>query len=73
MGLTPHDIRQYPYVVDLVYRDGGTALLGVARAHGATTVDGLEMLVQQGALSFELWTGRSAPLPAMRAAAEMSP
>jgi shikimate dehydrogenase len=55
-------------VVDLVYRDGGTQLLGAARAHGADVVDGLEILVAQGAASFERWTGRTAPRQAMREA-----
>jgi len=58
-------------VVDLVYRgDGGvTPVTAWATRGGARTIDGIEVLVQQGARSFELWTGRSAPLDAMRAAA----
>jgi len=56
-------------VVDMVYGDGAGPLLGAAAAAGATTIDGLEILVQQGALSLELWTGRAAPVAAMRAAA----
>jgi len=56
-------------VVDMVYDEGPTALLRAAAAAGATTVDGLEILVQQGALSFEIWTGRKPPLDTMRAAA----
>jgi shikimate dehydrogenase len=55
-------------VVDLVYRDGGTQLLDAARANGADVVDGLEILVAQGAASFERWTGRTAPRQAMREA-----
>jgi shikimate dehydrogenase len=55
-------------VVDLVYRDGGTQLLEAARARGADVVDGLEILVAQGAASFERWTGRTAPRQAMREA-----
>jgi shikimate dehydrogenase len=55
-------------VVDLVYRDGGTQLLDAARARGASVVDGLEILVAQGAASFERWTGTTAPRQAMRAA-----
>jgi shikimate dehydrogenase len=55
-------------VVDLVYRDGGTRLLEAARARGASVVDGLEILVAQGAASFEGWTGTTAPRQAMRAA-----
>ena len=56
-------------VVDLVYREGGTALVRAARDRGLPTVDGLEVLVQQGARSFEIWTGRAAPVDAMRGAA----
>jgi shikimate dehydrogenase len=53
-------------VVDLVYRDGGTALGRHATALGLTFVDGIDILVHQGAASFELWTGLDAPLEAMR-------
>jgi shikimate dehydrogenase len=56
-------------VVDMVYGGEPTALLWAAEAAGATTVDGIEILVQQGALSLELWTDRPAPLDTMRAAA----
>jgi shikimate dehydrogenase len=55
-------------VVDLVYADRPTRFVRDARAAGATTVDGLEILVRQGALSFTRWTGRPAPLDVMRAA-----
>ena len=63
------DVTDYGTVVDLVYTAGGTPLLNRARAAGCATVDGLEMLVRQGARSLELWTGRPAPLEAMRAGA----
>ena len=56
-------------VADLVYGEGETALIRAAREAGARVVDGLEVLVRQGALSFERWTGVPAPLEAMRAAA----
>jgi len=56
-------------VVDMVYGSEPTALLAAAGAAGAATVEGIEMLVQQGGLSLELWTGRPAPLETMRAAA----
>ena len=59
----------YPCLVDLVYGSGPTALTSAARAAGATVVDGLEILVRQGARSFERWTGRPAPLDVFRAAA----
>jgi shikimate dehydrogenase len=55
-------------VVDMVYRDGGTRLLEAARTRGADVIDGLEILIAQGAASFERWTGRTAPREAMRAA-----
>jgi shikimate dehydrogenase len=55
-------------VVDMVYREGGTRLLEAARTRGADVVDGLEILVAQGAASFERWTGRTAPRAAMREA-----
>jgi shikimate dehydrogenase len=53
--------------VDLAY---GIPLrfLAQAEAHGAATLDGLGMLVHQGALAFEAWTGQSAPVNVMRAA-----
>jgi shikimate dehydrogenase len=56
-------------VVDLVYGDAPSALLGWAARGGSRTVDGLEVLVRQGALSFERWTGVEAPIEAMRGAA----
>ncbi len=68
LGLTFDQVGEYPNVVDLVYRPGSTQLLAAARAHGSRTLDGLEMLIAQGALSFELWTGRKAPLQVMRRA-----
>jgi shikimate dehydrogenase len=60
-------------VVDMVYRAGGTKLLKAALARGASVVDGLEILLHQGALSFERWTGTTAPRAAMREAARPSP
>jgi shikimate dehydrogenase len=56
-------------VVDMVYGDEPSRLLAAARAGGAEAVDGIEVLVRQGALSLELWTGREAPLEKMRDAA----
>jgi shikimate dehydrogenase len=54
-------------VYDLTYKQ--TAFLRVAAAAGFETIDGLPMLVHQGAESFRLWTGREAPLEAMWEAA----
>ena len=69
LGLTFEKLGEYPYVADLVYRPGSTPLLAAAAAHGARTLDGIEILVAQGALSFELWTGRRAPVDVMGDAA----
>jgi shikimate dehydrogenase len=55
-------------VVDLVYHPLKTPLLLTARERGATAISGLGMLVHQAALQVERWTGRPAPLAAMRAA-----
>jgi shikimate dehydrogenase len=57
-------------VIDLAYRTerGETALAAAAREAAADLVDGLDVLVAQGAASFELWTGLSAPVQVMRAA-----
>jgi shikimate dehydrogenase len=57
-------------VIDLAYRaEGGeTAHVAAARAAGCEVVDGLEVLVLQGAASFERWTGLPAPVDVMRAA-----
>ncbi len=62
-------------VVDLAYLPDGreTAFVGAARAKGcATIVDGLDVLVAQGAASFERWTGLPAPVDVMQAAVRAS-
>jgi shikimate dehydrogenase len=56
-------------VVDLLYRPATTPLLTAARAAGASAYTGLGLLLEQAALSFELWTGQVAPLEVMSAAA----
>ena len=57
-------------VIDLAYRaEGGeTVLAAAARAAGSELVDGLDVLVAQGAASFERWTGLPAPVDVMQAA-----
>ena len=61
-----------PVVCDMVYRASAqpTPVETWARAGGARFVDGLEVLVRQGARSFEIWTGRKPPLEAMRLAVQ---
>ena len=67
----PHGVVLDPgiTVFDLVYRPRRTALLERAAAAGCTVVEGIEMLIEQGARSFQLWTGLAAPVDAMRSAA----
>jgi shikimate dehydrogenase len=65
-------VAPYPgmQVADLAYDAGGseTALVAAARAAGCeTVVDGLDVLLAQGAASFERWTGKAAPFAAMAA------
>ena len=56
-------------VADLIYAPAVTPLLEAAKARGATTVNGLGMLVHQAGRQFHLWTGNDPPLEAMSAAA----
>jgi shikimate dehydrogenase len=56
-------------VVDMVYGAAPSRLLRSAEDSGATVVDGIEILVHQGALSLGIWIGREAPIDVMRAAA----
>jgi shikimate dehydrogenase len=63
-GFTEHQA-----VVDMVYGEHRSKLLKAAEGARAAVVDGLEILVQQGARSLEIWTGREPDLDVMRAAA----
>jgi shikimate dehydrogenase len=65
------DLGRYECVVDLVYRESETSLVQAARARGVRVVDGRELLVRQGALSFELFTGRAAPIDLMSRAVDV--
>lgn len=58
-----------PTVVDLVYGGGPTPVLRWAARGGGRLIDGIEVLVRQGARSLEGWSGRPAPLETMRSAA----
>jgi len=71
LPLRSGDLGPGQTVVDLVYGEEPTRLLRAAEAAGATTVDGIEVLVRQGALSLEIWTGRRPALETMRAAARL--
>jgi shikimate dehydrogenase len=64
------ELRAGQTLIELAYFPDGrdTAHTAAARAVGARVIDGLEVLVRQGAASFERWTGVPAPLEVMRAA-----
>ncbi len=68
LPISADQLCEYKTVVDFVYREGGTPLIQAARENAATVVDGLELLVRQGALSFEQFTGCVPDLPLMRVA-----
>ena len=65
--ISPHLI-----VADIVYNPYKTQLLLEAEKAGARTINGLEMLIWQGALAFEKWTGKKAPLNVMKKEAAMA-
>jgi shikimate dehydrogenase len=62
------NINKHGIVYDIVYRPIHTALLDNAKQAGAEVIHGYEMLLHQGAKSFEIWTGMSAPIDGMKKA-----
>jgi shikimate dehydrogenase len=66
MPIRPAALPKDGAVIDLVYVTGGTPLARKARSLGLRTADGWGVLLAQGAASFEVWTGKAAPLDAMR-------
>jgi shikimate dehydrogenase len=78
VGMYPHHevppvapaewLRAEQIVCDLTYNPRLTTLLKAAEGRGARTLDGTGMLVHQGALAFEYWTGQTAPVEVMREA-----
>jgi len=69
LPLEPSLFAESQTVIDMVYGERRSPLLEAAEKAGAATVDGLEILVQQGARSLEIWTGRSPDIDVMRRAA----
>jgi shikimate dehydrogenase len=67
-----HLIRSDMVVFDIIYNPPETRLLNEARAAGATTLNGVNMLVNQGALSFKLWIGLKPPIDVMLRAIQQS-
>lgn len=76
LGMKPDDLAPMPFnslgpqhlVYDAIYSPAETELLKAARLAGAKTSNGLSMLVHQGAISFEIWTGQTPNTGLMRAA-----
>jgi len=76
LGMKPGDIPPFPLdalkakhkVYDAIYNPSETVMLKVARRAGAATANGLSMLVHQGALSFEKWTGQTPDTELMKSA-----
>jgi len=74
VGMKPEDPHLFDYsktpegitVVDIIYNPPETPLLKAAKERGCKTVNGLGMLVHQGAVAFEIWTGKTAPVETMR-------
>src|ERR1700716_519194 len=66
MPIRPAALPREGAVIDLVYVTGGTPLVRKARSLGLPTADGWEVLLEQGARSFEAWTGRKPPANSMR-------
>jgi shikimate dehydrogenase len=58
-------------VMDMIFNPPMTLLLRAAREHGCSVLNGLSMLLYQGTLAFELWTGQNAPVDVMRAALDL--
>jgi shikimate dehydrogenase len=73
LPLDPERLGDGMVVVDLVYAGSESRLTDEARRRGATAVEGIEVLVRQGAESLRIWTGAEPPLDVMREAARAMP
>ena len=77
LGMHPHSkespltraLSESQLAMDIVYNPLETRLLRTSRTAGATTINGLEMFIEQAAMQFEIWTGQKAPIKTMREAA----
>ena len=72
LPISENALRGVKVLFEMVYRPLETPLLRMARGLGIETVTGLEMFAHQGALQWELWTGKEAPWTAMREALQLA-
>ncbi len=70
--LTRDAFHEGQMLFDLIYMYPETEIMSEAKVAGAKTANGLGMLLHQGARSFEIWTGKSPNIPAMRTALEQA-
>ena len=66
MPVSAEILAAYRVVMDIVYAPLETRLLKEAAANGCQVINGLAMLLYQGAAQFEIWTGQQAPVEVMR-------
>jgi shikimate dehydrogenase len=66
LPIDPGLLGNFSVVMDIVYAPLKTAFLERAAASGCRTIDGLAMLLYQGAVQFKIWTGKQAPQQLMR-------
>lgn len=66
---TADQLSGVKFVYDLVTKPGDTPIMREAKFAGISTIGGFEMLIEQGAEQFEIWTGRPAPREIMKASA----
>ena len=69
IAIDPGLLNRFQLVMDAVYRPVNTRLLREARARGCVTIDGLQMLINQAAAQFQLFTGQPAPVDIISQAA----
>ncbi len=62
----PEALKKDTIVYDLVYNPKVTGLLQSAARQGCRTINGFGMLIQQGSLAFQLWTGKPFPTEAVK-------
>jgi len=70
--INPDRLGRFEVVMDIVYQPLETRLLREAKVRGCAAIDGLQMLIHQGAAQFELWTGKEAPAEVMARAAYLA-